>query len=309
MAMGIYDREYYRRGSSGLLDPFARTGQVCKWLLLINIGAFVLQLLTMHQGVAGPFTDTFILDTEKVFSGQVWRLLTYAFLHDPTSLLHLVFNMLFLWWFGSELEGLYGPREFLTFYLVAAVLGGVAFQAYAGATDAPLRCLGASGAVTAVMVLFACHFPHRIILLFFILPVPVWALVAFQVLMDSFYFVSEMQGRGVRTQTAVVVHLAGAAFAFAYYKMQWRVAPLWTWLLTRRGQTARPRLRVFHGEEEEPGEAVPVGPPPAQGVDEQLEAKLDAVLEKVARSGQASLTESEREILFRASEIYKRRRT
>jgi membrane associated rhomboid family serine protease len=306
--MGIYDREYYRRDGPKFLESLTRTGQVCKWLLLINGGCFVLQLLTLKRGLLGdmefgPFTEAFLLDTQKVFSGEIWRLLTYAFLHDPFSLFHLLFNMLFLWWFGSELETIYGSREFLTFYLVSVVLGGVAFQAYASAVGQPMTCFGASGGVTAVMVLFACHFPNRMLLLFFVLPVPVWALVAFQVLMDSFYFIG-----GARTKTAVVVHLAGAGFAFAYYKLQWRVSPLWTWLMALRGQRSRPRLRVFRAEDE-PAEPVPIGPPSASNVDEQLEAKLDAVLEKVARSGQASLTESEREILFRASEIYKRKRT
>jgi membrane associated rhomboid family serine protease len=312
--MGIYDREYYRRDGPRFLDAFGRTGQVCKWLLLINIGVFILQVLTMHRGAeGGPITDWFVLETNRVFSGEVWRLLTYAFLHDPRNIWHIVFNMLFLWWLGSEVEGLYGQKEFLTFYLVAALLGGVAFQAYEGLlsyretgsvfTPIPVQCLGASGAVTAVMVLFACHFPTRIIYLFFILPVPMWAFVGFAVLADAFYFMG-----GVSTGTAVTVHLAGAAFGFAYYKLHWRLSPWWTWLQARQGQRPRPKLRVYHGEE---GSAGPVhaAPPPASSVDEQLEAKLDAVLEKVARSGQASLSESEREILFRASEIYKKRRS
>ena len=312
--MGIYDREYYRRDGPGFLDAFTRTGQACKWLLLINVGVFILQVLTMHRGGdEGPITNWFILDTSEVFSGQVWRLLTYAFLHDPGSILHIVFNMLFLWWFGSEVEGIYGQREFLTFYLVSALVGGVAFTAYGGVKSyealhsfsaLPMRCLGASGAVTAVMVLYACHFPTRIIYLMFFLPVPMWAFVGFMVLVDAFYFMG-----GVDTGTAVTVHLAGAALGFAYYKLQWRLSPWWTWLLNRQGPRSRPRLRVYKGEEAPAEPVAAAAPPAAAGVDEQLEAKLDAVLEKVARSGQASLTEGEREILFRASEIYKKRRS
>jgi membrane associated rhomboid family serine protease len=305
MAMGIYDREYYRREGPSFLGSLARTGQACKWLILINGLVFLAQLLTLpRHGVPGDgvVTDWLLLEPARVLHGEVWRLLTYAFLHSPYQLLHIVFNMLFLWWFGSELEGLYGSREFVTLYLVSALLGGVAFQAYAMSTRD--SCLGASGAVTAVMVLYACHFPSRVIYLFFMLPVPIWAFVAFMVAVDSLYFVG-----GIRTQTAVVVHLAGAAFAFAYYKLHWRLSPAWTWLLEWKAGRARPRLRVYHGEEE-PAEPVAVASPPTVGgVDEHLEAKLDAVLEKVARSGQASLTEGERAILLRASEIYKRRRS
>jgi membrane associated rhomboid family serine protease len=314
--MGIYDRDYYRREGPSILGAFTSTGQVCKWLLLGNILVFVLQTLSAPRGQASPITDWFILDTSKVFSGEVWRLLTYSFLH--AGILHIVFNMLFLWWFGSETEGIYGPKEFLTFYLVAALLGGIAYTGYAGvlsyqATGSPsaipMGCLGASGAVTAVMVLFACHYPQRTIYLLFVLPVPMWVFVGLMIFFDTFTFVS-----GLPTDTAVVVHLAGAAFGFGYYKLQCRLSPWWSWLLTARsGLRSRPRLRVYHGEEG-PVEAL-TAPPNANAtrhagdVDEQLEAKLDAVLEKVARSGQASLNESEREILFRASEIYKKRRS
>src|SRR5262249_50253653 len=114
---------------------------------------------------------------------------------------------------------------------------------------------------------------------------------------------------GVQTGSAVVVHLAGAAFGFLYYKNQWRVLNLLPNFRGWQRERARPKLRVYR--EEEAAAPVPVAAPssgPAD-VDEQLEAKLDAVLEKVARFGQASLTDTERQILFRASEVYKRRRS
>jgi hypothetical protein len=151
--------------------------------------------------------------------------------------------------------------------------------------------------------MYALHYPTRIIYLFFILPVPVWLFVVFLVAMDSFVFLSQL-----KSQTAVVVHLSGAAFAFVYYKSQLRMSTMWPDLKGWRSHRARPRLRVLQPDDEG-AEPVAVAAPPGQAVDEQLEAKVDAVLEKVARHGQASLTTSEREILLRASELYKRRRT
>ncbi len=324
--MGIYDREYYRRDGPNFLGAFHLRGQVCKWLIIVNIAIFVVQLLTRVGGVRdwdgnfvswlpGPFTDALLLDVQKVFEGQVWRLLTYAFLHDPGTgfpppsgwYWHIVFNMWFLWMFGSDLEQLYGPREFLSFYLGAAFAGGVAFLA-AGAITGQRQCIGASGAVTAVMVLSALHFPTRTILLFFVLPVPIWAFVIFQVVQDTFLFLGQTASR-----VAVTVHLGGAAFAFLYYKLHWRLSSILPRLRAWRLARSRPRLRVYREDDRhgEPVHAAPPGAAAAAGsdLDEQLEAKLDAVLEKVARSGQASLTESERAILLRASEIYKRRRS
>ena len=85
-------------------------------------------MLTGAHG-RSPFTDALELNVDRVvFHGEVWRLLTYAFLHDPGDIFHILFNMLLLYWFGCDMEEMYGPREFLVFYLVSAVAGGVAFS-------------------------------------------------------------------------------------------------------------------------------------------------------------------------------------
>src|SRR5258707_7251077 len=153
--MGIYDRDYYRRSGPSIFSSFAERGHVCKWLVAINVVFFVIQLMTVQsrevplgdprsmnvdrhdepdgsdepafsahghrvKEVARPFTDALILDFPKVLQGQIWRLLTYAFLHD--SFWHIFWNMLLLWWFGKDVEDLYGPREFLTIYLLSAIL-------------------------------------------------------------------------------------------------------------------------------------------------------------------------------------------
>ena len=120
--MGIYDRDYVRREGPGFLGSFVERGRVCRWLVGINVAVFIVQILTSPTGPFPeiPFTQAFGLDVPHMLQGQVWRLLTYAFLHDPDHILHILFNMLFLWWFGSDVEDLYGPREFLAFYLTAS---------------------------------------------------------------------------------------------------------------------------------------------------------------------------------------------
>jgi membrane associated rhomboid family serine protease len=308
-AMGIYDREYYRREGPSFLASFSERGQMCKWLIGINVIVFVLQLLTKQDlPNTGPVTDAFVLNADKVVSeGQIWRLLTYAFLHDTANVMHILFNMLFLWWFGSDIEDLYGPKEFVLFYLAAAVAGGVFFTLAWLAGVGGALCLGASGAVTAVLLLAAIHFPGRIILLFFVLPIPIWLFVLFNVAMDLFHFSNNLREHGDTTHVAVAVHLAGAAFAYVYYKGHWRILGLWQQVRGWQRGAFRPRLRVYR---EEPVQRVPVAAVPSEvNSDEQLEAKLDAILEKVARQGRASLTESENQILMRASEVYKRRRS
>jgi membrane associated rhomboid family serine protease len=337
--MGIYDREYYRSEGPSFLGSFTDQGKACKWLIGINIAFFVASLFTQpaHPGPRfvvddrgnpvrvdrddapprfgdrdGFVHEALALEPEAVLHGQVWRLLTYAFLHQ--GIWHILWNMLFLWWFGHEMEELYGAREFLIFYLVSAFLGGVAFTAWAfSRPDGMLwSCVGASGAVTAVMVLYAFHYPSRIIRLWWFLPVPIWLFVLFQVGQDVFTWATNAP-----TQTAVTVHLAGAAFGFGYYKRNWRLAPLWQAVTRFRLPQRRPRVRIY--DEEEPvarrprpaaapaATGITTSPAPSPSADEHLEAQVDAVLEKVARSGRDSLTDSEKALLVRASEVYKRK--
>src|SRR5262245_15141461 len=125
--MGIYDREYYRKQGPSYLDSFGVSGAACRWLLIINIVVYVLQIVTQtttllgaipHRGL-GLVTNLFLLDTDRVLHGEVWRLLTYAFVHElpqGSGWTHIFFNLLFLWWFGSDVETIYGTREFAWFY-------------------------------------------------------------------------------------------------------------------------------------------------------------------------------------------------
>jgi membrane associated rhomboid family serine protease len=305
-SMGIQDRDYYRNEGPSIFDSLMPTGLVCRWLIGINVVVFLLQNIAgtlAHENSGGWVTDWLILDVDAVLRGQAWRLLTYAFLHG--SFLHLFFNMLFLWWFGSDVEQLYGRKEFLTIYLLSAFLGGVAFEVWGMTQIAPRPCLGASGAVTTMLILCALHFPRRIIYLFMFLPMPIWLFAVFSVLKDAL----GLFGMGDRG-TAFSVHLAGAAFAVAYYKWQRKFVETLRSFMWWKHTRSRVRLKLFNPEadREEPV-AVSATSTPTLSVDEHLEAKLDAVLEKIAKKGKESLTPKEQEILQQAAEMYKRRRT
>jgi membrane associated rhomboid family serine protease len=302
--MGIYDREYYRGDGPSFLGTIMGQGKVTIWLIAINVVIFLLQWGWVDQAGHSPVTKYLELSVPAIQDGQVWRLLTYAFLHGGPW--HIFWNMLFLWWFGREVEALYGSKEFLGFYLVAALVGGLVFciKEYLTAYQDPMyhmaTAIGASGAVLAVMVLFATHFPKRIIYIWFVLPVPVWLLVAFEVVVASWYLTT-----GMSTTTAVAVHLGGAAFGFLYYKTHMRVLSFIPNVSAWRDRLTRPRLKIYR--EDRPHMVAPHDP--SREVDEHLEAEVDAVLEKVARHGQASLTERERQLLLKASEVYKKKRT
>ena len=302
--MGIYDRDYVRRGGPSYLGSFLERGTICKWLIGINVVVFVVQLFTGTGPFNEPFTDALALNVDKVLHGEVWRLLTHAFLHDPANVWHIIVNMVVLGWLGADVEDLYGPREFLAFYLTSALLAALVFSVahlvgFGGGVG-----IGASGAVMAVAVLCACHFPTRIFRLFFLFPVPLWVIVLIYVGKDVYTLLSRQE-----TGVAVAAHVGGAAFGFVYYKLNWRISPLldrlWPDIQLWRRRAVRPRLRVYREEEREPVRAAVASDPE----EDRLKAEMDAVLEKISRVGKENLSASDLEVLQRASEILRRRRT
>ncbi len=302
--MGIQDRDYYRDGSNRFFDAWGRQGAVV-WIIIVTSVVFLGQSLS---GSPGPGSSELVrwgcYSPGLVMEGEVWRLVTPMFLH--ANLFHIFFNMMVLYWAGSRLEELYGSREFFIFYLAAGTLAQVLFlfATLMGAAP-PAASIGASGAVTAVLVVYAFHFPYQQVLLFFIIPMPVWLLVCVCIGLDVLGVFGGRDG-----PVAYWVHLGGALFGFLYYQSGFRFANLYSFVprLARHSQT-RPPLRVVSAEPEgvEPVAAVAESRPKSRG-DEHLEARVDQVLEKVSRFGQESLTAEEREILFKASEIYKKKR-
>ncbi|MBX9578780.1 MAG: rhomboid family intramembrane serine protease [Gemmataceae bacterium] len=302
--MGIHDRDYYRDGGRGLFDAWGRQ-RVTVWLIAVTCAAWVAQLATLRLP-GGGVTGAFIYDPDLVRRGEVWRLLTPVFLHDPRSPFHLFFNMLVLYWAGSRLEDRYGGREFLLFYLAAGLFAGVVdFLVELAGQTPPARALGASGAVTAVLVLYACHYPRQQILLFFVIPMPVWLVVVLYVGLDA---IGAFGGR--QDGIGYVAHLAGALFGLLYYQTGIRLASILPeWGRSPRRPAPAPRLRVVPIDPPDADDQQPAPPPAAAPpADAGFDARVDAVLAKVSKYGQETLTPEEREILFRAGELYKKRR-
>lgn len=239
------------------------------------------------------------LDTAKVLHGQVWRLITHAFCHERFGIWHIFFNMLFLYWFGCTIEAMYGTREFVLYYLVAAILGGLAYVGLELATGSRHPGIGASGAVMAVTMLYAIHFPRETIYIFWLVRIEMRWLMLGYVIFDLHPVLLQLGGANPFTGVGHAAHLGGLLFGFLYGWYEWRLEPLLAWLpASRRSVKRRPRLRVVR-------EPQPLEPPPAP--DPEME-QIDDILRKIAESGQASLNDDERALLQRASEKMKSRR-
>jgi membrane associated rhomboid family serine protease len=308
--MGIHSRDYIREEHEPSRFGGDGTSSVCTKIIVVTVVVFVLQILTAVSrpvDPADPFgqqyrtsqvDDWLALNVHSVAHGQIWRLVTYAFCHNAFEAfpLHIVLNMLFLWMFGKTLEAMMGGREFLLFYLAAAVVSGLAYLGLDLLLHTGASVVGASGAVMAVMMVFAMYFPRQQVYIFGILPVEVRWLVACYVIFEVFPVFKALAGIPTRDTVAHSAHLGGLAFGALYKMRQWRLSTfLQDWKLPRFGRLfgARRKIRIYK--------------PQAAERDEDLDAKVDRVLEKISREGEASLTDREREILKTASQRYKNR--
>jgi membrane associated rhomboid family serine protease len=285
--MGLYDREYYRDEPRGIV--LGGDMSVTTTLILINAAIFILDVFSGEQ-----LSSTLALDSNLFREPyKFWQLLTYGFAHDPHSVRHVLFNMFFLWLFGRDVESIYGKRLYLQLYLSLIVLSGFVWLVINTLTmggavhEGGPSLVGASGAVTGVMVIFVLHYPTRTLLIWGVLPIPVWLLASLQLLQD----ISGAISRTNSGQVAYTAHLAGAAFGFLFYRTRWQLGSLiprrFSWDRLRR----KPRLRV-HTEDE----------------DDDLSRRVDRILEKINREGQDSLTREERRLLEKASRRYQQKR-
>lgn len=137
-----------------------------------------------------------------------WQLLTYGFLHGGLS--HIAFNMFGLWMFGRDLERLWGPQRFLTFYLVCVVGAGIVQLIVAGFQGGLYPTVGASGGLFGLLLAFGLTYPNRIIVPLFP-PIPMRA-ITFVFVFGAFELFSGISG--ATPGIANFAHLGGMLFGF-----------------------------------------------------------------------------------------------
>ena len=183
---------------------------IIKILVIANVAAFVVSWF------APALIGLFGLEAQAVFRLQVWRVVTYMFLHG--GIFHILFNMLALWMFGVELERMWGSRYFLKYYFVCGVGAAVTTLLLSLAPGAfgnnlyYALTVGASGAVYGILLAFALYFPYRPILLMFVFPVP--AKYAVMIMGGIALLSSTSSGGGV----AHVTHLGGLVAGYLFLK-------------------------------------------------------------------------------------------
>jgi len=272
-----------------------------QWLLALNIGVYFLQLTLF-----GPdaLYSALALDPARM-PGSWWTVVTYMFVH--AWLAHLAFNMFTLWMFAPRLEQEWGTRAFVLFYLWCGVGGAIAHLIFAQHT----AVIGASGAISGVLVAYAIRWPDEEVYLFGVIPMKSRWLILAMLGMNTIFALSP------NSRIDWTAHVGGMAFGWIFLK------------LYTAGGISRVKgwVSAVPDESEDMPRAVPRGRQPTRdrssGVDEvvarsnaialreskplqhvpreetpkEYAAKVNRVLDKISQQGIASLTRDERRLL------------
>ena len=231
----------------GPLSPGVRT------ILFATAGVFVFQLLSGMLAQVRLERLFGLVPYDVTHHLFLWQGVTYLFLHG--GFLHILFNMLALWMFGTELEWLWGTPRFVRFYFVTGI--GAALCSTIVSPNSTIPIIGASGAIYGLLAAYGLLFPDRILLLYFVIPIK----AKYFVLMlgaVAFWFSLTSGGGGV----AHVAHLGGMLFGWLYLRgfPSWsgfRI-PLREWRDRWRRERLRRKFKVYYkktrGDEEPPEE-------------------------------------------------------
>ena len=292
--MGFDDREYSQEEA---WTASARPDNVVtKWFVILTVVVFVMQAFTVSEG-SSVLYELISLKASAVMQGQVWRLLTFAICHHPNDIIGIVFSLLIIWQFGTQLERMYGSHELLLYYLSTALFVGLSFTAWGLVVSLPVPLSSSFTIALGLLALYATHYPRLEVYILPLISVQLRWLVAIYALFGLYPALRVVQAGGGVIGLAYASPVLSIAFAIAYARFGWHLSSITSrmnpaaWQRAWRNRMARRRLRVYQ---------------PSIEID-NLEAKVDAILIKIHEQGSESLTAAERAVLVKASERAKSR--
>jgi len=296
---------------NNLLDDFKgawkKPNNALPQIIIINVAIFLaLAVLNVFGNVLGfYFLADFIYDQFSIppkfgdFLLRPWTLITYAFAHSLSSIFHILFNMLVLFWFGKLIVESLGNQKLINLYVLGAVAGGISYlfvynliPFYMERSDFD-GMVGASAAVYAITVAAATLRPDYTFFLMFIGPVKIKYIAAFYIIISFLGSVGGNAGGNI-------AHLGGAMIGFVYIRQLQKGSDWGSWVtgLMSFFQSffiRQPTIKVTHKKS---GTSSSMGST-ASNIANQTE--IDAILDKISQSGYDSLSKQEKEKLFNAS--------
>lgn len=292
---------------------------VVKNLLIINILMYVATFTLNRFNI--DLTDTLGLHFFKASGFHLYQFITYMFMHANFG--HLFFNMFALWMFGNTLENLWGSKRFLLYYMVCGIGAGLCQELvqyiqytttladYAnvnlGGQIVPMdtylnmmTTVGASGAIYGLLLAFGMTFPDARIYVYFLIPMKAkWFVVIFAVIELLLGF------QGV-DNVAHFAHLGGMLFGLLLI-LYWRKNPAGPnknfrkWKDVLQSWKDKRNVKYTPYEEIKDETRVPRDDGEYNRQKAEKERDVDALLDKISKSGYASLTDEEKEFLFKNS--------
>ena len=291
--MSWQERDYNQatRGGGSMFRGGLGGRSMVMWLLIINVVAFLLDgILTngVRTQSLSPFRWGNFNVEQGIYGLQLWRLVTYQFLHH--GFMHILFNMIGLYFFGPMLERWWGSKRFLAFYLLCGVSGGIVMTLmsfipgllFVGPTT---TLVGASGSLFGILAAAAVLFPKQRVMLL-LPPIPM-TMRTMALLFLGLAFLSIIAG--TPNAGGQATHLGGALFGFILVKnprwLDWadRFSPSAIQNNVNKGRFERKRRQQFADR-----------------------AEIDRILDKVRDHGLASLTRKEKKALSQETERQKR---
>lgn len=242
-----------------------------KQIIIINISVFV--ITNLFHSI--PWFS-FLGFVPRLFLAKfmIWQAFTYMFLH--AGLLHLVFNMLMLWFFGPAIEASWGRNRFLFYYFFTGF--GAAICSFIFSFNSAIPIVGASGALFGILVAYAIMFPEDVIIVF-VFPMKCKHAVVVLSVINLLAAISS-SNNGI----AYVAHLGGALFGYLYLKNE-----------KIKGHLGNFKLKKINSK------WIEKNIQRRELKDKDFNIKVDDILDKISKHGIKSLTNSEREVLNRKS--------
>ena len=260
--------------------------------LFISLGSFFFSIDPRHLSrwfVLGDDFDTLLF--------RPWTLITYSFLHF--GFFHILFNMLWLYWFGQFVLNLFTGKRLLTIYLLGALFGGLLFvlsyNFFPIFEDKRGFLIGASGAVTAIMIFIATYTPNTEVRIF-TFNIKLWHIALFLFLFDLVRIPTSGNAGGL------MAHVGGAIFGFVYATQLAKGNDIGKWFENFMDWIAN----LFKPRAKKPFKKVHRTTQPTSQRSKTKEAKsdhqikVDGILDKIGKSGYESLTKEEKDFLFKA---------
>jgi membrane associated rhomboid family serine protease len=231
------------------------------------------------------------------FLAKPWTLLSYMFLHF--DFLHILFNMLWLYWFGVIFVQYLSQRQLTATYILGGIAGGLlyifAYNVFPVFELVRINALamGASASVLAIVVGISFYVPNYTINLLLLGPVRIKYIAIITVVMDLLMINAGNAG-------GHIAHLGGALWGFAYVKMLPHFDPakifgiLSAENLKKYRQSKKSNFKVHHGR-------APVSDEEYNLRKKEKQQRIDKILDKISQSGYNSLTKEEKELLFSTS--------